>query len=166
MGFVPDHPFLYDRLTAWEFLDFVGALYRVGAMEVRARAETLLGRRPELVVVSSSVTLMLRTRRTTASAMAVPGKLVGTELSPTSKAAKTPEDGLRAMGRIYAGWALSQTFYRRELWRGLGFADLEDFLATLEHQRFRHEGDDIGLRDRLPFLDRQRSVFVCKLVKL
>jgi homoserine O-acetyltransferase len=33
------------------------------------------------------------------------------------------------MGRIYAGWALSQTFYRREMWRGLGFADLEDFLV-------------------------------------
>jgi len=33
------------------------------------------------------------------------------------------------MGRIYAGWALSQTFYRRELWRGLGFASLEDFLV-------------------------------------
>jgi homoserine O-acetyltransferase len=43
--------------------------------------------------------------------------------------AKTPEDGLRAMGRIYAGWALSQTFYRRELWRGLGFTSLEDFLV-------------------------------------
>ena len=33
------------------------------------------------------------------------------------------------MGRIYAGWALSQTFYRREMWRGLGFKDLEDFLV-------------------------------------
>jgi len=33
------------------------------------------------------------------------------------------------MGRIYAGWALSQTFYRRELWRGLGFTSLEDFLV-------------------------------------
>ena len=43
--------------------------------------------------------------------------------------AKTPEQGLRAMGRIYAGWALSQTFYRREMWRGLGFKDLEDFLV-------------------------------------
>jgi homoserine O-acetyltransferase len=43
--------------------------------------------------------------------------------------ARTPEDGLRAMGRIYAGWALSQTFYRRELWRGLGFTSLEDFLV-------------------------------------
>jgi homoserine O-acetyltransferase len=39
-----------------------------------------------------------------------------------------PLKGLRAMGRIYAGWALSQTFYREEKWRGLGFASLEDFL--------------------------------------
>jgi homoserine O-acetyltransferase len=43
------------------------------------------------------------------------------------QAART--DGLRAMGRIYAGWALSQTFYGRELWHGLGFKDLEDFLV-------------------------------------
>ncbi len=43
--------------------------------------------------------------------------------------ARTPEEGLRAMGRIYAGWALSQTFYRRQMWRGLGFASLEDFLV-------------------------------------
>ena len=47
----------------------------------------------------------------------------------TLLAARTPEDGIRAMGRIYAGWALSQTFYRREMWRGLGFDSLEDFLV-------------------------------------
>jgi len=34
------------------------------------------------------------------------------------------------MGRIYAGWALSQAFYREELWRGIGFSSLEDFLIT------------------------------------
>jgi len=44
LGFVPDRPFLYDRLTAWEFLDFVGALYRVGATTARERATSLLGR--------------------------------------------------------------------------------------------------------------------------
>ena len=44
LGFVPDRPFLYDRLTAWEFLDFVGALYRVGASTACDRAATLLGR--------------------------------------------------------------------------------------------------------------------------
>jgi len=47
----------------------------------------------------------------------------------TLLAARTEEEGKRAMGRIYAGWALSQTFYRREMWRGLGFKDLEDFLV-------------------------------------
>jgi homoserine O-acetyltransferase len=45
------------------------------------------------------------------------------------QAARTEEEAKRAMGRIYAGWALSQTFYRRELWRGLGFSSLEDFLV-------------------------------------
>ena len=31
-----------------------------------------------------------------------------------------PERGLRAMGRAYAGWAMSQTVYRDELWRQTG----------------------------------------------
>jgi homoserine O-acetyltransferase len=41
-----------------------------------------------------------------------------------------PVRGYRAMGRVYAGWALSQTFYRDELWRELGASSLEDFLVT------------------------------------
>jgi len=40
-----------------------------------------------------------------------------------------PERGLRAMGRVYAGWALSQAFYRDAMWRDLGFSSLEDFLV-------------------------------------
>ncbi|BBK32197.1 homoserine O-acetyltransferase [Stella humosa] len=43
---------------------------------------------------------------------------------------ETPVRGLRAMGRVYAGWALSQTFYREELWRGIGFASVEDFVVS------------------------------------
>jgi homoserine O-acetyltransferase len=40
-----------------------------------------------------------------------------------------PEKGLRAVGRVYAGWGLSQTFYREELdLKALGYASLEDFL--------------------------------------
>jgi homoserine O-acetyltransferase len=34
------------------------------------------------------------------------------------------------MGRVYAGWALSQTFYRDELWRGMGFSSVEDYLVV------------------------------------
>ena len=41
-----------------------------------------------------------------------------------------PVRGLRAMGRIYASWALSQTFYRDEMWRALGATSLEDYLVS------------------------------------
>jgi len=41
-GYVADVPFLYDKLTAREFLDFMGALYRVPEDTLRARAEKLL----------------------------------------------------------------------------------------------------------------------------
>ena len=44
LGFVPERPFLYDRLSAREFLGFVAALYDVGADAARARGEALLAR--------------------------------------------------------------------------------------------------------------------------
>jgi homoserine O-acetyltransferase len=40
-----------------------------------------------------------------------------------------PESGLRAMGRVWAGWALSQQFYREGLYRTMGFDDVESFLV-------------------------------------
>ena len=40
-----------------------------------------------------------------------------------------PKKGLRSVGRIYAGWGLTQGFYRQEEWRQLGFQSLEDFLV-------------------------------------
>ena len=40
-----------------------------------------------------------------------------------------PVRGYRAMGRLYAGWAMSQEFYREELWRTIGFSSLEDYLV-------------------------------------
>lgn len=47
-----------------------------------------------------------------------------------------PVRGIRAMGRIYAGWALSQTWYRRELWKSIGHASLEDFLVSVWEGNF------------------------------
>jgi ABC-2 type transport system ATP-binding protein len=44
LGFVPDRPFLYDRLSAREMLELVGALYDVPAPTAQARAEELLSR--------------------------------------------------------------------------------------------------------------------------
>ncbi|MEX2519487.1 MAG: alpha/beta fold hydrolase [Paracoccaceae bacterium] len=39
-----------------------------------------------------------------------------------------PIRGLRAFARIYAGWAMSQAFYREEVWASAGFASREDYL--------------------------------------
>ena len=44
LGFVPDRPFLYERLSAREMLELVGALYEVPLAAVQARATELLAR--------------------------------------------------------------------------------------------------------------------------
>ncbi len=55
-----------------------------------------------------------------------------------------PVAGMRAMGRVYAGWALSHDFYRQEAWRGLGFVSLEDFLARSWDGAFaRRDANDL-----------------------
>jgi homoserine O-acetyltransferase len=55
-----------------------------------------------------------------------------------------PVRGLKAMARVYAGWALSQAFYREELWRGLGYATLEAFLVeSWEAQFLRRDANDL-----------------------
>ncbi len=79
------------------------------------------------------------------SAKTAPHNFVFLEgIRTTLQAAATPQQGLRAMGRIYAGWALSQTFYRREMWRGLGFASLEDFLVRSWEANFlRRDMNDL-----------------------
>ena len=48
-----------------------------------------------------------------------------------------PAGAMRAFGRIYAGWALSQDFYRADLHRtALGAPDLDTFLHTDWEERF------------------------------
>lgn len=42
LGYVPDHPYLYDRLTGREHLRFVAGLYRLTEAEFEARSEELL----------------------------------------------------------------------------------------------------------------------------
>jgi ABC-2 type transport system ATP-binding protein len=44
MGFIPDRPFLYEKLTGMEFLHFIGDLYRVDPRDFHMRAEELLQR--------------------------------------------------------------------------------------------------------------------------
>lgn len=55
-----------------------------------------------------------------------------------------PVKGIRAMGRIYAGWAISQSFYRQQLYKQLGYATLEDFLVRFwEWTYSRRDANDL-----------------------
>lgn len=55
-----------------------------------------------------------------------------------------PVRGLRAMGRVYAGWALSQAFYREKLFEQAGFSSLEDFLVRSWEANFlRRDAHDL-----------------------
>jgi len=51
--------------------------------------------------------------------------------------ATPPVRGFQAMGRVYAGWGLSQAFYREEVWRTVGYSSLEDFLVGNWEAGFR-----------------------------
>ena len=42
--------------------------------------------------------------------------------------ASQPVEGLKAFGRVYAGWAFSQTFYREGLYKNLGFSSPDELL--------------------------------------
>lgn len=55
-----------------------------------------------------------------------------------------PVAALRAFGRIYAGWAMSQAFYRERLWEGMGFTSLEDYLVRAWEGNFlRRPAEDL-----------------------
>ncbi|HUS37205.1 MAG TPA: ABC transporter ATP-binding protein [Verrucomicrobiae bacterium] len=44
LAYVPDFPFLYDKLTPWEFLRFTGQLFRMSEDEIQVGAKELVPR--------------------------------------------------------------------------------------------------------------------------
>src|SRR5665213_742360 len=44
LAYVPDFPFLYDKLTAWEFFRFMGQLFRLDAARIEKNARELVAR--------------------------------------------------------------------------------------------------------------------------
>ena len=55
-----------------------------------------------------------------------------------------PERGLRAMARVYAGWAMSQAFYRERAYEKMGFSSQEDYiLGAWEEVFLRRNADDL-----------------------
>ncbi len=49
-----------------------------------------------------------------------------------------PVAGLKAFGRNYAGWAFSEIFYRKGLYRKLGFETIEDLLKDWENDHVKN----------------------------
>jgi homoserine O-acetyltransferase len=47
-----------------------------------------------------------------------------------------PVQGLRALSRVYAGWGFSQPFYKRELYREMGFHSPEAVITGFWEQRY------------------------------
>ena len=54
-----------------------------------------------------------------------------------------PEAGLRAFGRVYAGWGFSQVFYRDGHYRELGFETVEDLLLDWERDHLTWDANDL-----------------------
>ncbi len=54
-----------------------------------------------------------------------------------------PKAGLKAFGRVYAGWAYSQTFFRDALYRQQGFEDIEALLKFWEEDHLSWDANDL-----------------------
>lgn len=54
-----------------------------------------------------------------------------------------PIKGLKAFGRIYAGWAFSQTFYREEMYKLKGFDTAEELLQDWEQDHLDWDANDL-----------------------
>lgn len=44
LAYVPDFPFLYDKLTPWEFIRFTGQMFRMEDAALQSKAAVLIGR--------------------------------------------------------------------------------------------------------------------------
>ena len=54
-----------------------------------------------------------------------------------------PTKGLKAFGRIYAGWAFSQTFYRKQMYKLKGFDTAEELLQDWEQDHLDWDANDL-----------------------
>jgi len=54
-----------------------------------------------------------------------------------------PVKGLRAFGRVYAGWAFSQDFFREQEYRKIGLVSLEDSVRSVEGVFRRRDANDL-----------------------
>ena len=56
---------------------------------------------------------------------------------------RPPIAGLKAFGRVYAGWAYSQGFFREHRYRELGCPTIEDFLIAWENEHLGWDANNL-----------------------
>ena len=56
---------------------------------------------------------------------------------------KPPVRGVRAFGRVYAGWVYSQDFYRERAYERLGLASVEDTIRFVENRYRARDANDL-----------------------
>lgn len=56
---------------------------------------------------------------------------------------KPPVAGLKAFAHVYCGWAFSQTFFRRALYRELGFASIAGMLEAWEEEHLAWDANNL-----------------------
>lgn len=56
---------------------------------------------------------------------------------------KPPARGLMAFGRVYAGWAFSQTFFRQQMYRLQGFDSAEALLQAWEQEHLEWDANNL-----------------------
>lgn len=54
-----------------------------------------------------------------------------------------PLKGLKAFGRVYAGWAYTAQFFRERLYEAMGFENLEALLRDWEDDHCQHDANDL-----------------------
>ena len=57
--------------------------------------------------------------------------------------AATPEVGMEAFAKVYAGWVFSQDFFREELYRQLGMESVADVIEFMKGYFGRREANDL-----------------------
>jgi len=56
---------------------------------------------------------------------------------------EAPQRGLKAFGRVYAGWAYSHAFFRQQLYSKLGFSTIEALLHSWEQDHLSRDANDL-----------------------
>lgn len=69
--------------------------------------------------------------------------LEGVKAALLADSAVPPERGLKAFGRVYAGWAYSQDFFRERLYERLGHATPEALLRAWEDDHLAYDARDL-----------------------